>query len=229
MRRRPAAPAEEASEDWLTTYADAITLLMAFFVMLFTVASQGEEGLDAATTAIAAQFGARPVTGVGDGLSLVANAPDPTTAALEAAVQTAGLGDQVSIDQHDRGLAITFTCEVLFAPGQVGLRAEAAPAVQAVVSEVAAQAKAGHTIEIEGHTDDSAVSGGALRSNWDLSALRAASLAVLVEAAGVPAKRVKVVGYGASLPVAQNRDAAGAAIPENQARNRRVTLVLKRP
>jgi chemotaxis protein MotB len=229
MRRRPAAPAEDASEDWLTTYADAITLLMAFFVMLFTIASQGEAGLDAATDAIAAEFGAREMGATGDGVAQVADAPDPTTASLESAVKAAGLGDQVSVEQHDRGLSVTFTGEVLFAPGQVALRADTLPAVQGVVNEVAAQAEAGHTIEIEGHTDDSAVAGGALRSNWDVSALRAASLATVVEAAGVPAKRVKVVGYGASLPIAQNRDVDGRPIPENQARNRRVTVVLKRP
>lgn len=233
MRRRSRAPVEGGdTEDWLVTYADAITLLMAFFVMLFTLATAQGGDLADATAGLGEQFSGKGAAGPGAAAAPAAPAADATDAALtdlRSIIQTQGLGDAVTVEQHDRGLAVTFSGDVLFAPGAVELQPAALGRIAPLLQQVVAQAQAGHTVEVEGHTDDTPIAGSQGLSNWDLSALRAARLAALLEARGLPGKRIKVVGYGATLPLVQNRDEADQAIPANQARNRRVSLVLKRP
>ncbi len=230
MRRRSRAPVEGGdTEDWLVTYADAITLLMAFFVMLFTLATAQGGDLAEATAALAEQFSGKGAAGPGAAAAPAADATDAALTDLRSIIQTQGLGDDVTVEQHDRGLAVTFSGDVLFAPGAVELQPAALGRIAPLLQQVVAQAEAGHTVEVEGHTDDTPLAGSQGMSNWDLSALRAARLAALLEARGLPGKRIKVVGYGATLPLVQNRDEADQAIPANQARNRRVSLVLKRP
>lgn len=229
-RVRPPA-VEDEDEGWLTTYADAITLLMAFFVMLFTLASTtDEEGQDAAKQAIAEAFGAPPTA--------PAAAPDrteggdPTEAAkaqVEDIVEQMGLRDEVNVASHARGLRIDMASTVLYEEGQVELSGEAERIVGQLAGVVAELATEGTVVEVEGHTDDTPVSAGSLPSNWELSAHRAGAVVRVLEKAGVPGKRLRIVGYGQALPVAKNRDGEGAAIPENQARNRRIAIVVKRP
>jgi chemotaxis protein MotB len=232
MRARVRPPAvEDEDEGWLTTYADAITLLMAFFVMLFTLASTtDEEGQDAARQAIAEAFGAPPTA--------PSTAPDrteggdPTEAAkaqVEDIVEQLGLRDEVNVASHARGLRIDMASTVLYEAGQVELSGEAERIVGQLAGVVAELATEGTVVEVEGHTDDTPVSAGSLPSNWELSAHRAGAVVRVLEQAGVPAKRLRIVGYGQALPVAKNRDGEGEAIPENQARNRRIAIVVKRP
>ena len=230
MRKRSRAPVEGGdTEDWLVTYADAITLLMAFFVMLFTLATAQGGELAEATDALAEQFSGKGAAGPGAATAPAADATEAALTDLRSIIQTQGLGDAVTVEQHDRGLAVTFSGDVLFAPGAVELQPAALGRIAPLLQQVVTQAQAGHTVEVEGHTDDTPMAGSQGLSNWDLSALRAARLAAVLEARGLPGKRINVVGYGATLPLAQNRDEAEQAIPANKARNRRVSLVLKRP
>jgi chemotaxis protein MotB len=232
VSRRVRPPAvEDADEGWLTTYADAITLLMTFFVMLFTLASTtDEEGKDAAMEAIASAFGAQPTA--------PSPAPDRTEggdpseaarAQVEEIVQEMGLRDEIKVESHDRGLRIEMASTVLYAPGQVELTGEAKRVVEQLAEVVAELAVEGTVVEVEGHTDDEPVRNATTPSAWELSSHRAGAVVRRLEAAGVPSKRLRVVGYGAALPVARNRTEAGEAIPSNQARNRRIAIVVKRP
>lgn len=231
-RRRVKPPAvEDADEGWLTTYADAITLLMAFFVMLFTLASTtDEEGQDAAMEAIASAFGAPPTA--------ESKAPDRTDggdpaeaaqAKVEQIVEEMGLRDEIKVESHSRGLRIEMASTVLYAPGQVELSGEARRTVAELAEVVVELAGEGTVVEVEGHTDDAPRTSGALPSAWELSSHRAGAVVRALEEAGVPQKRLRVVGYGAALPVARNRTESGEAIPSNQARNRRIAIVVKRP
>lgn len=231
-RRRVAPPAVEDSEEgWLTTYADAITLLLAFFVMLFTLASTtDQEGQDAAKQAIAEAFGAPPTAP--SAAADRTEGGDPSQAAkaqVEDIVQQLGLRDEIAVASHARGLRIDMASTVLYGSGQVELSGEAERTVRALAEVVVGLATEGTVVEVEGHTDDAPVSAGGLPSNWELSAHRAGAVVRVLEQAGVPAKRLRIVGYGQALPVATNRDGEGVAIPENQAKNRRIAIVVKRP
>lgn len=228
MSRRRPAPASDSEDDWLTTYADAITLLMAFFVMLFTLATADGGAFDDATASIASQFSGQVDAPTGGGPAQEQTA-DPAAAAVRDVIESSGLRDSVEVKQRDRGLVVEFTDEVLFDSGAIALSPQAMASVQGVISAFVAAAEPGTTIEVEGHTDDTPVDSTIARSNWDLSSLRASALAAVLEAEGVPPKRIKVVGYGSALPLVNNRDQAGNPIPENQRLNRRVALVLKRP
>lgn len=234
MRNRVRPPAvEDEEEGWITTYADAITLLMAFFVMMFTLASsEDQEGQEAAKQAIAEAFGAAPADEPTPDIPASTPGGDRLESArseIEDIAKKTGMRDDIQVASHSRGLRIDMASTVLYEDGQVELSGEAARVVAELAGVVASLATEGTVVEVEGHTDDTPVSGSGLPSNWELSAHRAGAVVRVLEEAGIPSKRLRLVGYGAALPVAKNRDLDGEAIPSNQARNRRIAIVVKRP
>ena len=85
-----------------------------------------------------------------------------------------------------------------------------------------------YQVTVEGHTDDSPISTLQFPSNWELSTARAAAVVHCLLQQGILAQRLRAAGYADTFPVALNRDAHGQAIPENQARNRRVVIKLEK-
>jgi chemotaxis protein MotB len=85
-----------------------------------------------------------------------------------------------------------------------------------------------YTISIEGYTDDSPIKTPQFPSNWELSTARAAAVVRSFVGLGVPAERLRAVGFAETSPKLPNRDADGKAIPENQAQNRRVVIRLEK-
>ena len=83
-------------------------------------------------------------------------------------------------------------------------------------------------VTVEGHTDDAPIHSAQFPSNWELSTARASAVVHFFLDAGVAPSRLRAAGYADTFPLVPNRDAAGRAIPENQARNRRVVIKLER-
>jgi len=103
---------------------------------------------------------------------------------------------------------------------------------RAILRDVAADLKSDrlkdYQITVEGHTDDTPIGTSQFPSNWELSTARAAAVVHFLLDQGVAAQRLRAAGYADSVPVAPNRNADGSAIPENQARNRRVIIKLEK-
>lgn len=85
-----------------------------------------------------------------------------------------------------------------------------------------------YTISIEGYTDDSPIKTTQFPSNWELSTARAAAVVRSFVELGVPADRLRAVGFAETSPKLPNRDAQGTPILENQAQNRRVVIRLEK-
>lgn len=261
-----------ATERWMVSYADFITLLFAFFVVMYAMSSVNEgryrvlsgalstafspgEGANNVGNAPAPQGSARvgppvriandkPVPPTATVASAAveaeaANEPEPPVTAADRAeiVQTAERlqhmqqlatrvderlqslvrDGQVSVTRGARGIAIEINAAVLFDPA----RAELKPASYGALRSVA-QVLAGFVepLQIEGHTDDVPIMTREFRSNWELSAARAASVARFLIADGIAPGRVGIAGYAEFRPLVANTDAA------SRARNRRVTLVV---
>ena len=137
---------------------------------------------------------------------------------LQKSLDAAGLGDTVKFRLESRGLVVTIvTDKVLFDPGQADLRPEGREVMDKIAG---ALGKLPNKISVEGHTDNTPIS-GRYPSNWELSTARATTvLRDLIERHGIDTGRLQAAGYADQRPVASN------ATPEGRAANRRVELVV---
>ncbi|MGB9988672.1 flagellar motor protein MotD [Pseudoduganella rhizocola] len=224
----------ENHERWLISYADFITLLFAFFVVMYSISSVnvGKYRVfsDALGDAFGGQGAARPPN------TEVQNIPIPNPALKrrneamkrEKAQLTKLAQDllstmaplvkegKVRVTQDSRGVSVEINASVLFDPADARLTGESREALQAVAGLLKDDP---HAVQVEGHTDNQPVR-TAFASNWELSAVRAATVVRLFIDAGVAPQRLTAVGHAANNPVAPNDT------PENRARNRRVAITI---
>ena len=224
---------EASGERWLLTYADLITLLMAFFVMMYSMSQVNQLKFDKAAASMRRQFHSTKVTSGGGGpLPMAQNMPSMTQEGdsdvesmeedLQSYIDAKGLQDLVRVSEDPRGLVISLVSDnLMFAAGQAELQTNSL----ALLDRIAGILKrVPNSVLVEGHTCNLPISNVRFPSNWELSAARACSVVrYLSDREGVGAKRLSAVGYGESRPVASN------GTEEGRARNRRVDLVILAP
>lgn len=219
MALPPPPTSEDDAEDWLTTYADAITLLMAFFVLFFSFSKVDLEVYDQVAAGLQANM-AREDRKT-DAKTLQENLKDVL---LQEGAQDAtkmGTDAQGSITMELDGGAF-------FKPGSADLTEQAIPVLTGIFEELNSDLYTSFNISIEGHTDDDPINTPRYPSNWELSANRASTVVRFFETGGMAATRLRAIGYGSTHPKVPNRDEAGAPIPENMIANRRVILRINR-
>ncbi len=242
MRRRRKPPEEhENHERWLISYADFITLLFAFFVVMYSISSVNEGKYRVLSDSLGSAFKSpdadqqlhlnqpqalpRPIKSVAPKKPALLDpkVKERTEDMRQIAqdllkVLTPLINDnQVKITQSLRGITVEINAAVLFAPGQATLQPESAKALAAVAKLLA---QAPNQIQIEGHTDDAPISTAFYPSNWELSSARASSVVRLFSANNVDPQRMVAIGYADNRPVVPNTD------NESRARNRRVTMLI---
>jgi chemotaxis protein MotB len=239
MRRRRKYLDQRQSDNherWLVSYADFITLLFAFFVVMYALSSVSEGKYRALGDSLVNAFGRKAVERIQPAEQpLPRDLPprrmikpaDPQGRQRE---QMRGIAQdilrvldplvrdgQVRVTQSNRGISIEINASVLFASGQAQLRPDSGRALQEVARVLAATEQ---SIQVEGYTDDAPISTAQFPSNWELSAARASSVVRLFIDNGVAEPRLSVIGYG------PNRSVAANDTPEGRARNRRVTVMI---
>ncbi len=217
---------EEPSEKWLVAYADMMTLLFGFFVLMYSMSNVDQEKFAQAAASASERFG--KVEGA-DGFG--GSYQDPTellNRSLEKEIKSVpGLGKDVEVQKGHMGLELNFRGKALFASGQ----ATPSPLGLRLLQEVAKQIKetgSQFSVRVEGHTDDVPISTARFPSNWELSAARAIAVIKIFQEAGIPQKQLEAIGYADTRPILQNRSPAGEALPQNMAKNRRVMVKLQR-
>jgi len=217
---------------WLTTFNDMMTLLMVFFVLLFSMSTvdmkrfkhfhgelQSALGiLDAGQkTAVGVVESEPPITKTSPE-DEVGEQPPPEVAAEVRALRS--LSERLGLPSSwsPRRIQITLEDALLFGSAQTRFNQAALP----VLGEVAAAlAKIQGQILVEGHTDNRPLVSARYPSNWELSTARAAQVVkYLIQTNQVAPQRLAAVGYGDSKPIVSNDTPAG------QATNRRVEIVL---
>ena len=228
---------------WLISYADFITLLFAFFVVMYSISSVNEAKYqtfsDSLNTAFTSQTNAQPNPNVSNEQERLLKAlVDKRTARLgeqQRKIQdrmnslAQGLSQvmsplieqqQVSVYPTPRGVVIDISASSLFKTGEAVLQPGALQVLHAVSTVLGKEAL---PIEVEGHTDDIPITTAQFPSNWELSSARASSVVRLLIANGVPEQRLSVVGLASTQPLAPNDS------PTNRARNRRVSITILSP
>lgn len=211
-------PAESGDDDWIGIYADAITLLLAFFVMLFSVSKVDLPVFEQVQAGIAKDLGRRVTV---PPISILESQ-------LEAIADSLGVADAVAIGRYESGIVLEFAAPAFYRPGTAEVRPEARPVIENVARALLTPRNSRYDIEIEGHTDDTPIITPQYPSNWELSSARASNVVRLMIAQGIPPWRLRAVGFADTVPKQPNRDAVGNPIPENQAVNQRVTLRIHR-
>jgi chemotaxis protein MotB len=236
-RRRPYEQDSENHERWLISYADFITLLFAFFVVMYAVSVVNIGKYTVLSEALGDAFGGRGAASRTNTQVEVAALPlsniiahrraeaakrdrerlDLLARKLDSVLAPLVKSGKVRVTRTARGVTLEINASVLFMEGDAGLTGNARETLQAVARLLKDDP---HAIEVEGHTDTTPINNPLFPSNWELSAVRASSVVRLFEENGVPAKRLAALGRGANQPVASNDDAEG------RARNRRVAITI---
>lgn len=240
MARRRQEEERENHERWLVSYADFITLLFAFFVVMYSVSRVDNRRLSQAANAIK---WALHNSGTGGNAQLpifdgpAANSPiemggsamtppqiQPEAVRkriekrLESLVVQKNLMGSVEVLVEGKMITVRLTAAHFFDPGQAVLRPDVLPVLDAIADELVPLDR---VLRVEGHTDDTPIQGVRFRDNWELSATRAATVVSYLERAHhAPPAALVATGFGASRPIL-----AGDGSPEAHARNRRVEIV----
>jgi chemotaxis protein MotB len=235
MARKRYDESGENHDRWLISYADFLTLLFAFFVVMYAVSVVNAGKYRVLSEALGDAFNGDPqaqrastpvdqlpLTNLITRKRMEAARRERDRLALLARELNSSLAPlvkngKVSITQSGRGLSVDINASILFDEGEAGLGEDARATLGTVAGLLRNDAWA---IEVEGHTDNRPIATSSYPSNWELSAVRASSVVRLFIDSGVAPQRLRAVGHGDNLPLAPNTDEAG------RARNRRVAVTI---
>ena len=230
-------------ERWLVSYADFITLLFAFFVVMYALSTVNEGKYRILSESMSSAF--RNVQTSASPLSMASVSSSsavqkPVAALVVTRAQEAArmrqrdkmrsiakdilqvmaplvAAGKVRVLETNRGVSIEINDSILFAPGQALLQPALVKAMRAIADVLA---PTDFPITIEGHTDNVPISTQQFPSNWELSAVRATTVLRLFADANVAAERLTAIGYADTRPVEPN------ILADGRARNRRVTILI---
>ncbi len=229
-RKKKALQVEEGAPAWMTTYSDMITLVLAFFVLLFSFAVIEEARFREIISSIRVTFlGAE---GILPGSPEPSEIPDgdfeedeinvvdsyKVLAKIEAFIKEEGLEDRMAVKKDDRGIVLVISDAIMFDPGRADLKGGARD-ILGYVAELVRVIP--NQVLVEGHTDSMPINTPQFPSNWELSAARAVVVVrYLIEKEDLEPAQLAAVGYSEYHPVATNQTYQG------RSKNRRVNIII---
>lgn len=243
-KRKSISHESENTDRWMVSYADFVTLLFAFFVVMYAMSSLNEGKYRVLADTMTDAFKVAP------------KSPDPIQIGKEnkaiassdsspAIIKTIKVLDKplrtyeyemkqiaqivsksvqplidkklIKVTQHKLWVEIEMNSKILFSSADSELEEDAFPALKALAGVLK---ELPNSIDVEGHTDNIPINNELFPSNWELSAARAASVVHLFSRYGVDPKRLSSIGYAEYRPIADNNTTVG------RTRNRRVKVVI---
>ena len=241
MRRR-FPEQEENPERWMVSYADFITLLFGFFVVMYAISSVNDDKYRVLSATLKQAFNVEILSpdliqigeptlaasphvvdipdshahaDTAEGDTFIKDPVDAARSLLGGFAQTEGISVHSSTDW----LELQLTSSLLFAPGQTRLSTGAQDVLAGLLPVLRVSS---HPITVEGYTDNVTAASDAAATNWLLSAARASAVADYFVRNGIRQERIAAVGYGENHPLQTN------ATPAGRAANRRVVVVVAR-
>ncbi len=205
---------EKGDEPWLVTYGDMMTLLMTFFVLLFSMSTIDPVKLEQFTDSVGQALGKKKST-QRYSLAEIYNE-------VVEVIEEENLKDQIQVETSPRGVSIQIPSEISFPSGSADLD----PQIYTILNKFETMMrKSVYPIAIEGHTDNVPISSAKYPSNWELSAARAAQVVRYFIRRGIPPDRFKAIGYADTRPRSEGASIADAnATAEKRTQNRRVEI-----
>ncbi|MFF7708288.1 flagellar motor protein MotD [Pseudomonas sp. NPDC007930] len=243
MRRRRLVEEHENHERWLVSYADFITLLFAFFVVMYSISSINEGKYKVLSQTFIGVFNdqqrsMKPIP-IGEEKPLSTQPSDPLDTSTEATDTALGQADplktiaddvrtafgdliasnQMTVRGNELWIEIELKSGLLFPSGDAIPSDQAFQIIEKVSKVLAPFA---NPVHVEGFTDNQPIRTAQYPTNWELSTARASSIVRMMAMDGIDPRRLAAVGYGEFQPVASNDSADG------RSRNRRTVLVISR-
>ena len=228
---------------WVITFADMVTLLTVFFILLFAVGTIEDKKWRQIKQSLSAALGSDDISeeGIRKGLDVIGDSADQLDEKTIHAVDEVGamvakeieeiaseveefvfknkLSGEVQVSSDERGAIITISDVVLFPAGQARMTLPGKRKLKQVFDLLK---QFNYNVKIVGHTDNSPIHTEKFPSNWELSASRASEVARMLIADGYTPEKLSVEGFAEFRPKAPNNG------PENRAINRRIEIVYQR-
>lgn len=219
VRRRKQEENKVNHDRWLVSYADFVTLLFGFFVVMYSVSHVSESKYRTLSETLGLAFKTQAQTPATAGSDADLASIESVTSRLQVALADLIESDRVALSATENWVEITLNSNLLFDSGSAIPRDEA----EKVFADVAALlAPYENAVDVSGHTDSVPIATAQYRNNWELSAARATAVVTLLAQEGVAPARMSATGYGEFRPVADNSNEAGRNA------NRRVVLHVAR-
>ena len=230
---------------WMATYGDLVTLLFAFFVLLYAMSSVQQDSFKELIQSLKSALGVQevPEAGTREGLDipevesakseeeeksedavdevggLVQKEIDEITSEVRELVMFNQLGGKVKVDGNEAGATITISDIILFPAGDARLTDSGADIMRKIFDILA---QFSYRIKVVGHTDNIPIKTAKYPSNWELSASRACEVVRLLTSEGIDPELLSAVGAAEFHPVATNDTVDG------RSQNRRVEIIYER-
>jgi len=237
MAEKKCPECKAGAPEWMTTYGDMVTLLMAFFVMLFAFSNidaqkfeqvmqsfQGSAGILSGGVTLNQNdliFEALPESNITETVQTVEENLEVLKETIQEYIELKELESEVSVEFDTRGLIIRFKDNALFDSGSANLKSSSEEILRFIGELLKNEEFMDRSVRVEGHTDNIPISTARFPSNWELSTTRSTNvIKFFINQAKITPERLSASGYGEYYPIADNTTSEG------RAKNRRVDIVI---
>ena len=224
MARKKKKDDDIKTDGWMDTFADTMTLLLTFFILLYSISAVDSEKLkelsEALQYSLTGESSIEEVQSIDD---LKVELEEGTkyedlAAKLNEIIEQNSLTDEIKIREEDRGIVLELDESILFDSGKADIKPSSIPILD-TISKIINETD--NEIVAEGNTDDVPVKNAEFDSNWELSTKRSLSIVkYLIENKNINPNRISIKGYGEFNPIAPNDT------QENKSKNRRVDILV---
>lgn len=225
MARRKKKGDDINTNGWMDTYADTITLLLTFFILLYSISAVDSEKLkelaEALQNSLTGKQSVKELENLDDikvDIEKDSNKYEDLAKKLNEIIEKNSLTEVIKIREEDRGIVLQVDESILFDPGKAEIK-EGSIDILNTISKIIEETD--NDIVAEGHTDNVPIHTAKYKSNWELSTARAMNIVkYFIENKNISPTRLSVKGYGEYNPIAPNDT------PENRTKNRRVDILI---
>jgi chemotaxis protein MotB len=218
-RTTPAPNHDESN--WLISYADMMTLLCGFFIMLFSMSKMDVPKYDSFKEALAKQFKGEYIS-----------PPKELAKQMTEVLEQMGMGNNAQVKADPNGVSIVFQSTLFFGTLSAEVSKEGYSILDQLIKSVddkQREQKKAYRIVIEGHTDSRPVIGGLYPSNWELSSARATRVVRMFLDHGFSPDHLTAIGYADTHPHESGKTPSGSWDEKALGKNRRVVLRILEP
>ncbi len=200
------AQAKDVEDPWLISYADLVTNLLAFMVLLVSLAGISFESMERLESVFENTKKPPPLQALSKEIATLA--------------EQEGLRNQVAAEVDNEGLAIRLSDQILFPSGVATLTDDGNKLVSKV-ARLLENIEDRYRVRVEGHTDDVPIKTARFSSNWELSAARALDVRNRLASSGVADERLSIAAYADTRPIKSEPD---VSLVDRRRKNRRVVI-----
>ncbi len=206
---------EPNMDEWMLTYGDMITLLMAFFLVLISISKVDMVLFEQVKKGLRSEIAKDKI---------VKTPLAEIKRTLDSLLVQEKTEEKVAINLGQKGIVLEFASSTFYKAGKADLNNISMAIIDKVSTAIKIIDYYPFSVDIEGHTDNIPIHTRRFPSNWELSVSRATNIVKHMIEYGVKSDRLKAAGYSDTKPKKPNADQNGIPIPENQALNRRIVI-----